>query len=66
MTYCSAAPINTQVQPGGKASVAGKPFQRLSAESKTVEPVCRSCSWLQVAEASVNEKSLGVYTKTNR
>ena len=51
MTYNSAVFINTRLQPGAKTRVAGKPFQRLPVEFKTVETVCRSFSWLHLAEA---------------
>jgi hypothetical protein len=51
MTYHSADFINTWLQPGAKEKVAGKPFQRLLVEFKTVETVCRSFSWLHLAEA---------------
>jgi hypothetical protein len=52
MIYGSAVFMSTQLQPHAKATVAGKPFQRLSVESKTVETVCRSFSWLHLAEAT--------------
>jgi hypothetical protein len=51
MTYFSAVLINTRLQPGAKTTVTGKPFQRLSAEFKTVETVYRSYSWLHLAKA---------------
>jgi hypothetical protein len=51
MTYRSAVFINTRLQPGAKTRLASKPFQRLSVESKTVETVFRSFSWLHLAEA---------------
>ena len=51
MTYYSAVLINTQLEPGAKTRVTVEPFQRLTVESKTVETVCRSCSWLHLAKA---------------
>ena len=51
MTYHSAVFINSRLQPGAKTRVTSKPFQRLLAEFKTVETVCRSFSWLHLAKA---------------
>lgn len=51
MTYCSAVLINTWLQPGGKTRVAIELFQRLTVESKTLETVYRSCSWMHLAKA---------------
>jgi hypothetical protein len=51
MTYLSAVFINTRLQPGATTRVAGKPFQRLPIEFKTVETVCRCFSGLHLAEA---------------
>jgi hypothetical protein len=39
MTYGSAVFINTRFQSGAEMRLAGKPFQRLSVQSKTVETV---------------------------
>jgi hypothetical protein len=43
--------INARLEPGANRRADGEPFQRLPVEFKTVETVCRSFSWLHLAEA---------------
>jgi len=51
MTHHSAVFINIRLRPGATTRAAGKPFQRLPVEFKTVETVYRSFNWLHLAEA---------------
>jgi len=51
MTYDSSVFINVRLRLGATTRIAGKPFQRLSVEFKTVETVCGSFNWLHLAKA---------------
>jgi hypothetical protein len=51
MIYGPAVFIETRLQPSAKVRPAGKPFQRLSVEFKTVETVCRFFCWPHLAQA---------------